>query len=55
MRTILDIDEKLLKQALTVSRARTKKEPIHRSLEALIREHLLTRSVDLPLWTPQAS
>ena len=38
MRTTMEIDDKLLKQALALANARTKKELIHRSLEALIRQ-----------------
>ena len=38
MRTTLEIDERLLKQALALTKAKTKKELIHRSLEALIRQ-----------------
>ncbi|MFN3477119.1 MAG: type II toxin-antitoxin system VapB family antitoxin [Candidatus Methylomirabilales bacterium] len=43
MRTTLDIDDKLLKQALALTKAKTKKELIHRSLEALIREQRIHR------------
>jgi Arc/MetJ family transcription regulator len=37
MRTNIDIDEKLLDQAFSVSRSRTKKELIHEALKAFIR------------------
>jgi hypothetical protein len=37
MRTTIEIDDKLLKEALALTKAKTKKELIHRSLEALIR------------------
>ena len=43
MRTTLDIDDNLLKQALALTKAKTKKELIHRSLEALIREQRIHR------------
>ncbi len=43
MRTTLEIDDKLLRQALAVSEAKTKKDLIHRSLEALIREQRVRR------------
>ena len=43
MRTTLEIDEKLMKQALALTNARTKKELIHRSLEALIRQRRIDR------------
>ena len=45
MRTTLDIDDTLLRHAQAVSKARTKKEVVHRSLEALIREHRIQRLV----------
>jgi len=38
MRTTIEIDDKLLKEALALTKAKTKKELIHRSLEALIRQ-----------------
>ncbi|MDL2121962.1 MAG: type II toxin-antitoxin system VapB family antitoxin [Deltaproteobacteria bacterium] len=37
MRTNIVIDDDLLKEAFTVSRARTKKDLIHEALEELIR------------------
>ncbi len=43
MRTTLEIDQKLMKQALELTKAKTKKELIQRSLEALIRQHRIER------------
>ena len=43
MRTTLEIDERLLKQALALTKAKTKKELIHRSLKALIRQQRIER------------
>ena len=43
MRTTLEIDDRLMKQALALTNARTKKELIHRSLEALIRQRRIDR------------
>lgn len=43
MRTTLEIDDKLLKQAQVLAGAKTKKEVIHRSLEALIRQQRIER------------
>lgn len=43
MRTTLDIDETLLKTALAASGAKTKRELINRSLEALIRQQRIAR------------
>ncbi len=44
MKTLIDIDEALLAKALTLSQAKTKKETVHRALEAFVklrqREHL---------------
>lgn len=37
MRTTLDIDGRLLREAMTRSRARTKTETVERGLQALIR------------------
>ena len=37
MRTNVDIDDQLLEQAFSVSRARTKKDLIHEALRELIR------------------
>ena len=45
MRTTLEIDETLLKQALAATKAKTKKEVIHRSLEAVIREYRVHRLI----------
>lgn len=44
MRTNIDIDDKLLEQAFSVSKLRTKKELIHEALKAFIR---LKRRKDL--------
>jgi len=43
MRTTLDIDDRLMKRALALIKAKTKKELIHRSLEALIRQQRIER------------
>lgn len=43
MRTTLDIDNQLFKEAQAMTKARTKKELIHRSLEALIRQQRIQR------------
>jgi len=43
MRTTIEIDDKLLKEALALTKAKTKKELIHRSLEALIRQQRIER------------
>ena len=43
MRTTLEIDDRLMKQALALTNAKTKKELIHRSLEALIRQKRIER------------
>jgi hypothetical protein len=39
----MEIDDKLLNQALALTKAKTKKELIHRSLEALIRQQRIER------------
>jgi len=41
MRTTLEIDDRLMKHALALTKAKTKKELIHRALEALIRQQRL--------------
>jgi len=43
MRTTMEIDDKLMKRALALTKAKTKREVIHRSLEALIRQQRLER------------
>jgi Arc/MetJ family transcription regulator len=43
MRTTLEIDERLMKQALALTKAKTKKGLIHRSLKALIRQQRIER------------
>jgi len=43
MRTTLEIDDKLMKRALALTKAKTKKELIHRSLKALIRQQRIER------------
>jgi len=43
MRTTMEIDDKLLKRALALTKAKTKKELIHQSLEALIRQQRIER------------
>jgi len=43
MRTTMEIDDKLMKHALALTKAKTKKELIHRSLEALIRQQRIER------------
>ncbi|MCZ7625353.1 MAG: DUF2191 domain-containing protein [Candidatus Methylomirabilota bacterium] len=59
MRTTLEIDDKLLKQALALTKAKTKKELFHRSLQAVIRQQRIERLIGklgrLPLdLTPKA-
>ncbi|MBZ0170553.1 hypothetical protein MELA_00024 [Candidatus Methylomirabilis lanthanidiphila] len=59
MRTTLEIDDRLLKQALALTKAKTKKELVHRSLQAVIRQHRIERLIGklgrLPLdLTPKA-
>lgn len=53
MRTTLEIDDKLMRRALALTKAKTKKELIHRSLETLIRqkwnERLLVKLGRFPL------
>ena len=43
MRTTLEIDDRLMKRALALTKAKTKKELIHHSLEALIRQQRIER------------
>lgn len=43
MRTTLEIDDRLMKRALALTKAKTKREVIHRSLEALIRQQRIER------------
>lgn len=43
MRTTLEIDEELMKRALALTKAKTKREVIRRSLEALIRQQRIER------------
>lgn len=43
MRTTLEIDEKLLRQAWSLGHPKTKRELIERSLEAFIRERRIER------------
>ena len=43
MRTTMEIDDKLMKHAPALTKAKTKKELIHRSLEALIRQQRTDR------------
>jgi Arc/MetJ family transcription regulator len=43
MRTTLEIDDRLMKRALALTKAKTKRELIHRSLEALIRQQRIER------------
>jgi len=43
MRTTMEIDDKLMKRALALTKAKTKREVIHRSLEALIRQQRIER------------
>jgi len=45
MRTTLEIDDRLLKQALMLTKAKTKKELIHRSLQAVIRQQRVERLI----------
>lgn len=46
MRTTLDVNERLLNQAFVLTKAKTKKELIQRSLEALIREERIHRLLE---------
>ena len=43
MRTTSEIDDRLMKRALVLTKAKTKREVIHRSLEALIRQQRIER------------
>jgi Arc/MetJ family transcription regulator len=43
MRTTIEVDDKLFKRALAVTKAKTKKELIHRSLEEVIRQERIHR------------
>ena len=43
MRTTLEIDDRLMKRALALTKAKTKREVIHPSLEALIRQQRIER------------
>jgi Arc/MetJ family transcription regulator len=43
MRTTLEIDDRLMKRALALTKAKTKRELIHRSLEDLIRQQRTER------------
>ncbi|MBI3779632.1 MAG: type II toxin-antitoxin system VapB family antitoxin [candidate division NC10 bacterium] len=43
MRITIEIDDELLNQALALTKAKTKKKLIHRSLEALIRQQRIER------------
>jgi len=43
VRITIEIDDKLLKEALALTKAKTKKEVIHRSLEVLIRQQRIER------------
>lgn len=51
MRTTVELDERLVRRAMsaagarTRTRTRTKKELIHLSLEALVREHRINRLI----------
>lgn len=45
MRTTLDLDGKLLREAMALSRAKTKKETVERSLRELIRTAHLERLI----------
>lgn len=45
MRTTLEIDDRLLRQALALTKAKTKKELIHRSLQAVIRQQRIERLI----------
>ena len=45
MRTTLDLDGKLLREAMVVSHAKTKKETVERSLRELIRREHLERLI----------
>jgi Arc/MetJ family transcription regulator len=43
VRITIEIDDKLLKEALALTKAKTKKELIHRSLRAIIRQQRIER------------
>jgi Arc/MetJ family transcription regulator len=43
MRSTIDIDDELLKEAMKVTKARTKRELIHLSLKEIIRQKRLER------------
>ena len=45
MRTTLEIDDRLLRQALALTKAKTKRELIHRSLQAVIRQQRIERLI----------
>ena len=45
MRTTLEIDDSLFRQAQALTKAKTKRELIHRSLEALIRQQRIERLI----------
>lgn len=45
MRTTVELDEKLVRLAMSAAGARTKKELIHLSLEALVREQRINRLI----------
>lgn len=47
MRTNIDIDEKLLKEAFQVSKSRTKKDLVHEALSELIRLRKKKNLLDL--------
>lgn len=43
MRTLIDIDEKVLKEALKLTKAKTKKEVVNLSLKELVRRKRIER------------
>ena len=62
MRTTIDVDEDLLKEAMDLLGAKTKREAVRRSLEALVQERRRERlraklgkmDLDLPLHSLEA-
>lgn len=47
MKTLVDIDEQLLKKAMEITNIRTKKQVIHTALEELVRARLRNELISL--------
>lgn len=47
MKTLIDIDEQLLKQAMELTGAKTKKQAVHDGLEELVRKYLRQELVSM--------